>query len=256
MRFKRFAWGYEIGTLTTTELSEPLNRALFSGFATMQDAAERRAAMYLGAIGVSAVIVFPAGVGISLIASPLVHLLLGVQWLSVIELVQIVAIASTLSVLSGIGAAFLMASGGVRYAFAMLLVSATIRCPVMLGCVWQWGLVGAGIATAVSLAIDQCSSFFVVLPRIGVRVAEVLLRLWRPFGACLVMIGLLYSVDMAWLPPRDTSLSGLALDAGTRALIGTVTYVGALILFWVAAGRPDGAERQVMALVGKRLARG
>ncbi len=107
-----YAVGYEIGTLTTTELSEPLNRALFSGFATMQDAAERRAAMYLGAIGVSAVIVFPAGVGISLIASPLVHLLLGVQWLSVIELVQIVAIASTLSVLSGIGAAFLMASGG------------------------------------------------------------------------------------------------------------------------------------------------
>jgi len=251
-----YAVGYEIGTLTTTELAEPMNRALFSGFATIQDAAERRAAMYLGAIGVAAVIVFPAGVGISLISNPLVHLLLGPQWLIVIDLVQIVAVASTLGVLTSIGTAFLMASGGIRYAFGVLCCSVLIRVPLMAACVAQWGLLGAGIATALSVLIDQCIGLSVVLPRIGVPITRVLARLWRPIVACGAMIGIMLALGMAWRPPDDTSMLGLILSSGARAMVGASTYVVSLAVLWRLAGRPDGAERQIFRLIQKRVARG
>lgn len=250
-----FAVGYEIGTLTTTELAEPLNRALFSGFATIQDAVERRAAMYLGAIGAAALVVFPAGMGISLIAQPLVHLLLGPQWLSVIDLVQIVAFATTLGVLTSIGSAFLMASGGVRYVFAVLVCGGVVRAPLMVACIWQWGLTGAGVAIACSVAVDQCVGLYVVLPRIGVRITQVLGRLWRPLAACAVMVCVLYALNMAWSPPSDTSTLGLILESATRASVGATTYILALSSLWLLAGRPDGAERNILKLVRDRIPR-
>lgn len=250
-----YAVGYEIGTLTTTELSEPLNRALFSGFANIQNEAERRTSLYLGAIGLSVAIVFPCGVGISLIAHPLVHLMLGPQWLHVIGLVQVVAVGSTLSVMSYIGNAFLMANGAIRYACLTLAISAVIRFPVMIACVWQWGLVGAGIAAALSVFIDQCVGLHFVLPRIHVRLLQVLERMWRPAAACLAMAGGLHLCGMAWQPPNDVSIIGLILDAGFRAATGAAIYGSVLLLLWLAAGRPAGAEQQIMTLARDRLRR-
>lgn len=250
-----YAVGYEIGTLTTTELSEPLNRALFSGFANIQTQTEHRVGLYLGAVGLSTAIVFPCGVGISLIAHPLVHLMLGAQWLHVIGLVQVVAIGSTLSVMSYIGNAFLMASGGIRYACLTLGLSAVIRFPIMILCVWKWGLVGAGIATAVSVFIDQCISLYYVLPRIHLRLAQVMERMWRPFVGCLAMVGGMSLCGMAWQPPADISILGLILDAAARAATGASIYGAVLILSWLGAGRPDGAERQIWTMIQDRLRR-
>jgi hypothetical protein len=36
-------------------------------------------------------------------------------------------------------------------------------------------------------------------------------------------------------------------------IIGVAAYVGAMLLLWVVAGRPDGAERIVIAKVRQRL---
>lgn len=250
-----FAVGYEIGTLTTTELSEPLNRALFSGFANIQNEAERRTSLYLGAIALSVAIVLPCGIGISLIADPLVHLMLGQQWLHVIGLVEIVSIGSTLSIMSYIGNAFLMAVGAIRYVCVTLALSAAIRIPVMIYCVWQWELVGAGIAVVVSVFIDQCVGLYFVLPRIRLRLSELLERLWRPIGACAVMVGGMSLLGMAWAPPTEVTALSLILDVGTRSATGGLLYVAGLLLLWLLVGRPDGAERHIMTLVRDRLAR-
>ena len=55
----------------------------------------------------------------------------------------------------------------------------------------------------------------------------------------------------AWTA-QMASITAIAWLIGGVA-IGIVAYVGAMLLLWVAAGRPDGAERVVIAQVRQRL---
>lgn len=250
-----YAVGHEIGTLTTTELAEPLNRALFSGFASAQTKADQRISMYLGSIGMSVVITLPAGVGISMIADPLVHLVLGAKWVAVIDLIEIISIASILSVLTSVGGAFLLSSNGVQASFWLLITSVVIRIPLMIGCVAEWGLVGAAFAAALSLTIDQALNLWVVLPRIGARISQIAARLWRPGVACAGMVALMALTGQAWSPAIDLTTGGLILDILGRSLTGATIYVASLTLLWLAAGRPDGAEHHILTVIQTRRRR-
>jgi O-antigen/teichoic acid export membrane protein len=250
-----YAVGHEIGTLTTTELVEPLNRALFSGFASQQESPDKPGVMFLAAIGVSAVIVLPAGVGISMIAHPLVHLILGAQWTGVIGVIEVISVVSTLSMLTAIGSAYLTATGGVHTTFWLLLQSFIVRVPLMIACITQWGLVGAAIGAGLSLAIDQCVSLWVVLPRIEVRARQVVAALWRPVTASAAMAAALLPAGLAWTPSPDPTTMGLILDLGTRSLTGAAVYLITMTALWFLVGRPSGAERHILTMIRKRLRR-
>lgn len=250
-----YAVGHEIGTLTTTELVEPLHRALFSGFSSLQDTAQKPGAMYLAAIGMSAAVVLPAGIGISMIAHPLVHLVLGAQWTGVIGMIEIFSVVSTLTMLTSIGAAYLTATGGIHRTFWLLVQSFAVRVPLMIACIAQWGLVGAAIGAGLSLLIDQCFGLRVVLPRINVRVKQVAAALWRPVAASAAMAGALLLAGMAWTPSADLTTSGLIIDLVTRSVSGAAVYLTALSLLWLLSGRPDGAERHILTMVRNRLRR-
>ena len=76
-----FSVGLELGSLPTTEVVEPLGRALFPGFASLHNASQGLAKMFLGAVGMGLMLVLPAGIGISMVADPMVRLCLGRRWL-------------------------------------------------------------------------------------------------------------------------------------------------------------------------------
>ncbi len=250
-----YAVGHEVGTLTSTELVEPLNRALFSGFASLQDTAQKPGVMYLAAIGVSAIVVLPAGIGISMIAHPVVHLILGAQWTAVIGIIEIISVVSTASMLTAIGGAYLTATGGVHTTFWLLVQSFIVRVPLMIACIAQWGLVGAAIGAGLSLAIDQCFGLWAVLPRIEVRVRQVAAALWRPIAASAGMAGALLPAGLAWTPATDLTTLGLILDLATRSMAGAAVYLITLAALWFLSGRPDGAERHILGMIRKRLRR-
>jgi hypothetical protein len=76
----------------------------------------------------------------------------------------------------------------------------------------------------------------------------------RPIGAAIAMALVVRSVLPEWTE-QMASLTALAwLVAGI--VIGIMTYVCALLLLWLAAGRPDGAERVVLAQIRQRLQKG
>lgn len=250
-----YAVGHEVGTMTTTELVEPVNRALFSGFASLQDTAQKPSVMYLGAVGVSAAIVVPAGVGISMIADPLVHLILGAQWTGVIGVIEVISVASTVSLLTSIGTAYLTATGGVHMTFWLLVQSFVVRVPLMIACITQWGLVGAAVGAGLSLVIDQCFGLWAVLPRIGIRIGQLAAALWRPVTASAGMAGALLLGGMAWRHATDLTTMGLILDLATRSMAGAATYLSVLAALWFLSGRPDGAERHILTMIRNRLRR-
>ena len=248
-----FAVGYEIGTLTITELAEPLQRALFSGFATVQDQADRRAALFLTMLGGGMTIACPAGIGLSIIADPLVQLLLGDRWAAASEVIRLVAVAGAMSMVSSVAYAFLSATGAIRLWCLVLAASVAVRIPLMIVLVGQQGITGAAMAIAVSMLVEQALGLLLVLPRVGATPGAVAGRLVRPMLASLVMVGVMTQAGLGWGATAGAGAITLLLDVLLRIAVGATAYAAALFVMWWAVGRPPGAERDVLGLLGRKM---
>jgi lipopolysaccharide exporter len=245
-QFGVFAIGSEFGALPMTEVIEPLGRALFSGFALLHRSTESPRRLYLGAVGTAIMLILPAGLGISMVADPMVRVVLGEQWLSAVPVIQIIAIACPASVFSIVSSTFLTAAGRPRAVFLMSSVSISIRIPLMIATIYLWGLQGAAIGVAVALVIDQGIFLWRTMRQLGVSVVDLLACAWRPVVASLAMVGCLGELGMAWTQGGIIQGWSVTEDLVARCVAGAVAYVIALILAWFVAGCPDGVERQLI----------
>src|SRR5262249_52980585 len=106
-----YGMAYEISNLPTTELVWPMHRALFPGYALLARDPARLRQTFLDVMGVIAVVAVPAGIGIGIVARPLVSVLLGDRWLAAVDLVYILAAFGVVRVLHGPTGAVYLALG-------------------------------------------------------------------------------------------------------------------------------------------------
>jgi peptidoglycan biosynthesis protein MviN/MurJ (putative lipid II flippase) len=116
------------------------------------------------------------------------------------------------------------------------------------------GLPGAAYAALMTSILSTPIYLWQVRRTVGILASEFLRAVMRPIGAAIAMALVVRSVLPEWTE-QMASLTALAwLVAGI--VIGIMTYVCALLLLWLAAGRPDGAERVVLAQIRQRLQKG
>jgi O-antigen/teichoic acid export membrane protein len=210
--------GAEIAALPTTELIEPLGRAAFAGFARGRQESADPGETFLRLTGSAALLTLPAGIGLSLVAAPLVHLAFGPGWEQAVPVLRILA-----------GAA-------VRVALLAALIPA-------------FGLTGAAVAAAIGTVTEQALTVATALRRFRVGFSALLAHTWRPLAAVAGMAVLLAATGLGWSD-----------DPGVPVLIeacagGAFAYGAALSVAWILAGRPSGAESDVLALLTRRCAR-
>jgi O-antigen/teichoic acid export membrane protein len=247
-QFGVFSIGYEFGALPVTEVIEPLGRALFSGFALLHRSAESPRRLYLGAVATAIMLILPAGLGISMVADPMVRVVLGEQWLTAVPVIQIVAIACPVSVFSVVSGTFLSAGGRPRAAFLLSSVSVSIRIPLMIAMIYLWGLQGAAVGVAIALVIDQGMFLWHTMRQLGITIIDLLSHAWRPIVASLLMVGCLNQFGMAWTRAGTAHGWSNTEDLVARCAIGAATYAVALIVAWQITGRPDGVERELLTI--------
>lgn len=240
-----FALGLELGSLPTTELVEPLGRALFSGFASLHNASERVSNMFLGAIGVAILLILPAAFGISMIADPAVRLALGDHWLAAVPVVQIMAIGGVTAIFTQTCSNLLNAIGRPHTTFYVSTASLAVKLVALILLVPEYGLPGAAVALVVPNGFDLLSLLWLTLPCIGVSPSRLAACMIRPAIATATMVIVLWQLGMAWTPHFGTEPFGLCQDVFVRAVIGASCYAMALFALWLTAGRPDGAEQFV-----------
>ena len=246
-----FSVGLELGSLPTTELVEPLGRALFSGFASLHNASARLSNMFLGAVGLGFMLILPAGFGISMVADPMVRLSLGMQWIAAVPVVQIMAIGGITAIFTQTCANLLNAVGRPDAAFYVACVSLVVKLTGLLLLVPRFGLSGAAVAVVAGCCLDLILLLWLTMPRLGVAVSHLIGRLIRPVLATLAMVVVLWQLGLAWTPSAGVSVAGFAADAGIRSAIGAACYSVMLCALWLMAGRPDGAERYAISMVIK-----
>ena len=243
--------GTEIGRLPTTELLEPLNRALFPGFAEVLEAKATKTALFLETIGLGVLVALPAGFGISLVAHPMVNVTLGARWEQVVPLIEIIAPVTTASIFGIVGGTLLVAQGLMRQIVAITAAAAVSRVALLIVGITMYGLVGAAVAAGLSLLIMQGVVLRLTLHRVGLSFAALGSRLWRPAVAVGAMVAVMHACGMAWTPATSPTLLPSLLDLCERSAVGAVVYVAAAAGLWVLSGRPDGAERHVLNSTAK-----
>ncbi len=245
-----FSVGTELGSLPTTELVEPLGRALFSGFASLHNASAGLANMFVGAIELGLLVVLPAGVGISVIADPMVRLCLGQNWLAAVPVVQIMAVGGVTAIITQSCGNLLNAVGRPHVMFYAGMASTAVKIIASLVLLHYLGLAGAALAMVISNSVDLILLLRSTLFRIGVQPRRLAACIVRPAIGTIVMVVVLWQLGMAWTPSNGSQTTDLLQDAVVRSAIGAACYCAAVLGAWLWAGKPDGAERYVLRVAG------
>jgi lipopolysaccharide exporter len=239
----------EFASLPTNELGAPINRALLPGFAKIIGDPAGLCTAVTNMLGFVAMLALPVGLGICAVAPYLVPVVLGEQWLSGVPIMQVLSIHSTILVFHGTVATLLIAKGlpiittQVNSFFVIIMLAAVAFLAEPLG--------PLGVALSVLLACVLTTPIYVELLRRHGSVSPLtfLKVVLRPLGAAGVMIFAVHSFLPAYHAGSD-SAQALSVLIGGIAL-GAVTYVAVLLSLWVAMGRPDGAERQLLTRISR-----
>jgi len=246
-----YSVGAEIAALPTTELIEPLGRATFAGFAVARNTGMAMTETLARLMGNAALLTLPAGLGLSLVAAPLVRLAFGHGWDMAIPVLQVLGVAGTMTVFGQLCLHLLTVHGLLAGLVGIVLSGMVLRVALLLAVIPGFGVSGAAWAAAVSICIEQGLTMVMAFRRFGISMAGFAAQLWRPVLGSATMVAVLVVTGLGWAPAHDEAL---VLPLVLAVSIGATAYCGTVLIAWLAAGRPDGAEADVLAVL-RHLAR-
>ncbi len=249
-----FSIAMEIAALPQTELLLPMGRALFSAISVALRTGGEPEAIWLRVVGLVSFVSFPAGIGLALVAEPLVRLMLGPQWMAAVPLVQIAAAAGAFAVFDHCCHIQLDASGLIHIDFRAICITAAVRVAAAVALVPTFGLAGAVWGVAGATLLDQVTYLTIKRMVLTLRLSSLLRQAWRPTVATGVMAAVVAWSGLARLPAEADNL-GAALHLAAPALLGGAVYAAAVLLMWMLAGRPDGTETDILDNLRQRFTR-
>lgn len=252
-----YTFGSRLGSTPVRESLGPLRTLLFPAFARMQDEPVRMRRAYRDAQAVLFFFAMPMATGFAIVAEPVVLLTIGDKWLPAVPVIQAIALLSAFNQLEN-SFPLAMSLGRTKAVFQRDLRVFAVRLPlVILGLlIGQATALGAimGVVLGRSAAtfINIGLNMKLVEQLIGDTPGEQLRIALRPVMAAVVMTGALLL-----LFDGQTAFADMIAIATMLLLVvptGAVIYFGTIMILWRIAGRPDGAERELLS--GLKAARG
>lgn len=231
--------GREISTLPTSELIAPIMRAVFPGYAAVAHDRTALARSFLGVQGILVTLALPAGIGIVMVAEPLVLILLGPKWVDAIPVIQILGVYGAVTVFQATNISIFNVLGvphwttGLKAIESVLMVSG-----VMFAVLGDHGLLGACFAILAVQTLLVPVGMAMVSMLINVRFQDRLSVSWRPMMATTVLGIVVHSANTVVSKYSMMLIPGFILTV----LAGALAYVTTLLLMWRISGRPDGPE--------------
>jgi lipopolysaccharide exporter len=237
-----YSVGAEIGLTPTYELAAPLGRACFPGFAAAMHHETEVASTYSRILASVILVVLPIGTGLSLVAAPVVMLAFGPAWFAATGVVRILGLSGVVLAPGLVTAMLLSAHALLRPAFLVNMMSMAVRAISALLLVSLFGLIGAAGAHALTIVVENVAYMIVAFRRFQIRTTDVLLLIWRGLLATLAMAAALTLGGLG----NDTAAPAQSL--GIAVAVGGVVYGGVLLGTWLLCSRPQGAEKDLLAL--------
>lgn len=238
----------EVAELPTTDLVWPIARALFPGYAKMAHDPERLGRAFLNVLNTMALITIPLGIGLALVAEPLVRVALGERWTVIAPTLSWLALYGGVLTMSASVQSPLMAMGRMRRVASLVWFQLIIAAPVIF---WAAKMGELEVIAQTQFALSLCllPLFFFALTSIGLVSWKGLgAALWRPLLAGMTMALCLLLIPAEW----STSP---VIELLVKVPIGAFVFLGSSYFLWRIAGQPDGAERLVLELLKGRFSR-
>ncbi|MBT8444507.1 MAG: lipopolysaccharide biosynthesis protein, partial [Gammaproteobacteria bacterium] len=239
----------EIAELPTTDLVWPMARALFPGYAKIANDRARLGRAYLNVLSTITLITVPTGLGLALVAEPLVLLAFGERWMEVIPALSWLALyGGVLTISAGVQSP-LMALGMMRRVAMLVWAQLLLAAPVIV----YAATIGELKVIAQAQFFISCALlpvFFFALTSTGiVKWLELGRAIWRPIVAGIIMVLCVDALPAAWS-------TGPVVELLLTVPVGAASFSAAVYGLWRASGQPDGGERLAVELVSRRLGRG
>lgn len=244
-----YALGIEIASLPTTEIVDPLGRAAYSGFsATRREGGTR--ALFNRLVANSLLITWPAGLGLSMVADPLVRVALGERWLLVVPVIQVLSLACGFSTFGNLALMLLRTHGYLATTCAVAFLGLLAKVALIATLLHFYGLPGAATGAAIGIVFESLLLLAVVVVTQRMPLRPLLARCWRVAAACVVMTGALSTGGLAWTGWNEPFSASVLRLLGSAAL-GAAAYSATLGALWAAQGRPEGAEADMLGTLGR-----
>ncbi len=244
--------GCEIASLPNSEIVAPLCRALFSGFVAQRREGNDGSNTMLRVLSILALLTFPLSVGLSLVADPIVRIGFGVEWVAAVPLIQLLGISATIGLFNAVGETLFSAHAWLKSILWMTALATVLRLLLLLIMISHFGLLGGAIAGAAMGLFQEAIYMGIAVRRLNLRLGLILGSVMRPAIAVVAMAVVLVWTGLGWhSATSDNAEAGInLLEAVT---LGAAVYTSVLIGQWLAAGRPAGAEADLL-LTLKRIA--
>jgi O-antigen/teichoic acid export membrane protein len=238
--------------MATAEIVAPVMRAVYPGYIAMKNDSGRLFSAFERVWGVIALLAIPAAAGTACLAGMIVEAVLGPKWLPAIPLMSLLAVIGALQAMLSCYWPIMLTRLGPRANFQFTAVSVALSIPSFAIALWI-----AGLEAAISTWIASAAIMIVVGARLVVRdlhgsYAPLLRALIRPGVATAVMSAsiLILIPDL----PVIEQWGGKAVLLVGLVAFGVLVYSVAVGCLWLMAGRPAGAERELLFVIAARLA--
>lgn len=241
-----YSLSYELATIPTTQLTAPINRAVFPGYSRFAHDISMLREGFLDVTGIIALTALPAGIGIAAIADVLVPVVLGEKWLHAIPVVQLLAFYGSISsILTNVGPLFNSMARPYTITYLQIL-SICILLPTAYFFSVNYGVIGAGWAYVTTVLVSLPVTLMALRRSLGLHIGMLLAVIWRPIVAC----GLMYVAVLTYTGSAGSATVGILLNG---ILVGIAMYVLSLAAIWYLNGRPRGAEKVVFDQIRARV---
>lgn len=245
--------GNNLAVMPTREATSPLTQTLFPAFSKFANEPGRLRHAYQRAQALVTAIALPLGVGMALIAEPLVLLAMGEKWLpatAVIEaLAAIIAVQTIGSQVVPLG----MSLGATRLLFVRDTQLFFVRLPLITAGMYLYGLQGVIYARVITGLVATLVNMLMIRRLIALPVRKQLGANLRCILAVLVMSAAVWAAQRMFAANHD--MVRLLFEVATLIGIGAFTYGASSAALWMIGGRPAGPEREMLDLAGKARAR-
>ena len=241
-----YAVAKNVSSMATAEIVQPASRAFFPGFSKFENEPTRLASAFLKAIAGMSLLVIPAGLGLSCVASEVVPLLLGSKWLESVPLLQVLPIAEVVMAIHALAGSLVIVIGRVK----LLACVAWLRAFLMLGCLYVGYQIFGLIGIAHGMIASSCFSF-IVLNSAAISVSEItwvgiVHALSRPVVSGGFMVGAVYLTNTYFVLPLLPLLI-------VKVCIGALVYMSVLLLLWRAFGGTESVETELLTIIRQKL---
>lgn len=244
-----FNVGSAIATMASTELVGPINRAVFPGYAKLVVDMPVLRKSFCSVMGVIALCVAPAGVGMAAIAPVACAVLLGPKWMSAVPIIEVMAIQGAVSALqTNMYSAYLamnkphvpMWTGG---AYVAVLGALSIWLTRL------YGVEGTAWACLITAIVFVPVNYVIVLHYLELGWTPILAQMWRPVVGSMAVWGAARWVVIA-LGEIQPPFVAMIIAIG----VGGFVYVVVVGGLWWLSGHRFSAERIVLdrVMVGRQ----